>query len=87
MLLVVDPALGDPGSFESADGVTPPMRKARARHFRSRITLPASHMESAVSDVLDMLAGRCAAAAAARGGARPSGGGARPPGTQRRLAA
>lgn len=57
VLLVVDPALEEP-TFESQDGVTPPMRKARSRHFKPRITLPQPHMHQAVSDVLDMLAGR-----------------------------
>lgn len=63
VLLVVDPALATPGQEElgyyAKDGVTPPMRKARSRHFKPTITLPQPHMREAVNDVLEILAGRC----------------------------
>jgi TATA-binding protein-associated factor Taf7 len=58
VLLVVDPTIGRPNTYESDDGVTPPMRKARARHFKPRVTLPPEVMAEAVSDVVEMLAGR-----------------------------
>lgn len=58
VLLVVDPELGQSLAYESPDGVTPPMRKARARHFKPPITLPEEHMKDAVNDVIEMLHGR-----------------------------
>lgn len=47
------------GAYTQPDGVTPPMRKARQRHFKPMITLPQAHMQEAVRDVMEMLAGRC----------------------------
>jgi hypothetical protein len=58
ILVVVDPQLPQSMNPESADGVTPPMRKARARHFKPRITLPEPLMKDAVNDVLEILYGR-----------------------------
>lgn len=58
VLLVLDPHVGAPDSFASRDGVTPPMRKARQRHFKPPITLPEPHMKEAVRDVLEILQGR-----------------------------
>ncbi|KAF8056368.1 TAF7 [Scenedesmus sp. PABB004] len=58
VLLVVDPDLPPPTSYDSPDGVTPPMRKARARHFRPPITLPEANMRAAVDDVVEILSGR-----------------------------
>lgn len=45
--------------YACKDGVTPPMRKARQRHFKPAITLPAPHMQEAVRDITEILAGRC----------------------------
>lgn len=60
VLVVVDPELADqPMPLECPDGVTPPMRKARSRHFRPPINLPADMMRDAVNDVIEMLNGRC----------------------------
>eukprot|EP00882_Tetradesmus_deserticola_P009596 GHRQ01010130.1.p1 GENE.GHRQ01010130.1~~GHRQ01010130.1.p1 ORF type:complete len:227 (+),score=99.55 GHRQ01010130.1:169-849(+) len=59
VLLVIDPDVSDQQlPFESPDGVTPPMRKARARHFRPPINLPHAVMQDAVNDVVEMLSGR-----------------------------
>ncbi|KAF6262239.1 TAFII55 protein conserved region-domain-containing protein [Scenedesmus sp. NREL 46B-D3] len=59
VLLVVDPDVSDQQlPFESRDGVTPPMRKVRARHFRPPINLPHALVEDAAQDVIDMLSGR-----------------------------
>lgn len=59
VLVVVDPELADqPMPLECPDGVTPPMRKARSRHFRPPINLPADMMRDAVNDVIEMLNGR-----------------------------
>jgi hypothetical protein len=44
--------------YACKDGVTPPMRKARQRHFKPAITLPDPHMREAVRDVMEILAGR-----------------------------
>jgi hypothetical protein len=59
VLVVVDPdqATGQMLN-ECPDGVTPPMRKARARHFRPPITLPPDHMQEACNDVIEILNGR-----------------------------
>jgi hypothetical protein len=60
VLLVIDPDLKDQPRLtaESQDGVTPPMRKARSRHFRPPINLPVVMMQDAVKDVMEMLGGR-----------------------------
>jgi hypothetical protein len=59
VLVVLDPDQATaPLPNECPDGVTPPMRKARARHFRPPITLPPNHMQEACNDVIEMLAGR-----------------------------
>jgi hypothetical protein len=60
VLLVVDPAMkSSTDEYMAPDGVTPPMRKARTRHFKPPITLPKAHMQEAARDVIEMLAGRC----------------------------
>lgn len=62
VLLVVDPSIHNLPypctQQECPDGVTPPMRKARARHFQPPINIPEPMMKDAVTDVLEMLAGR-----------------------------
>jgi hypothetical protein len=59
VLLVVDPDMTTQlPPNDCPDGVTPPMRKARSRHFRPPINIPKEMMEDAVTDVLEMLNGR-----------------------------
>lgn len=58
VLLVLDPAVNKEENYAARDGVTPPMRSARARHFKPPICLPKDRMQDAFTDVMEMLNGR-----------------------------
>lgn len=57
MLLVPAPNAVVPSDDEARDGVTPAMRRARARHFRPKVNVPPAVVAHVEADLLNILAG------------------------------
>lgn len=55
MLLVTEKGAAAPPSEEARHGVTPPMRDARARHFRPRPDVPPAVVTKTEQDLLAIL--------------------------------
>lgn len=57
MLLVTAPNVAVRSDEEARDGLTPAMRRARARHFRPKVNVPPAVVAQVEADLLNILAG------------------------------